>query len=229
MTALLEARGLCAGYGSLAAVRDLDLQVHPGEVVALLGANGAGKTTTILTLAGELSPLHGELRWAGAPARGSLARRARAGLGVVLEERTVFSRLTTAENLSLGRGPAERALEIFPELVPHLRRRAGLLSGGQQQMLAVGRALAAQPKALLVDELSLGLAPVVVDRVFEAIRDAASRGVGVLVVEQHVRRALAAADRAYVLRRGRIALEGPAAELAGRVDHIERMYLADDR
>jgi branched-chain amino acid transport system ATP-binding protein len=226
---ILEARGLSAGYGGRAVVRDLDILVRPGEVVGLLGANGAGKTTTILTLAGELAPLAGELLWGGQPARGGLASRARDGLGLVLEERTVFSRLTTAENLSIGRGSSARALEYFPELEPHLRRRAGLLSGGQQQMLSVGRALAAEPKLLLVDELSLGLAPIMVDRVFEAVLAAAARGIGVLVVEQHVRRVLDAADRAYVLRRGRVVLEGPTSELGERLDHIEELYLAENR
>jgi ABC-type branched-subunit amino acid transport system ATPase component len=226
MTPLIEARGLSAGYGSLAAVSDLDLSLHAGEVIALLGANGAGKTTTILTLAGELAPLGGELRWRGAPTRASLARRARAGLGLVLEERSIFARLTVMENLNIGRGSIEDALELFPELVPHLKRRAGLLSGGQQQMLALGRALAARPKALLIDELSLGLAPVLVSRLLEAVRDAAASGVGVLLVEQHVPQALAVADRAYVLRRGRVVLDGTTAELRGRVDEIEQTYLA---
>ena len=228
-TPILQARGLSAGYDGRAVVRDLDILVRPGEVVGLLGANGAGKTTTILTLAGELAPLGGDLLWDGEPARGRLSSRARAGLGLVLEERTVFSRLTTAENLSIGRGSPERALEYFPELEPHLRRRAGLLSGGQQQMLSVGRALAAEPKRLLVDELSLGLAPIMVDRVFEAVLAAAARGIGVLVVEQHVRRILDAADRAYVLRRGRVVLEGPTAQLEERLDHIEELYLAESR
>ncbi|MGP3533561.1 ABC transporter ATP-binding protein [Microbacterium sp. RD1] len=226
---ILVARGLSAGYGGRAVVRDLDIVIRPGEIVGLLGSNGAGKTTTILTLAGELSPLGGELLWAEQPARGGLASRARDGLGLVLEERTVFSKLTTAENLSIGRGTPERALEYFPELEPHLGRRAGLLSGGQQQMLSVGRALAAEPRVLLVDELSLGLAPIMVDRVFEAIVAAAGRGIGILVVEQHVRRILDAADRAYVLRRGRVVLEGPTAELEGQLDHIEELYLAQGR
>jgi branched-chain amino acid transport system ATP-binding protein len=223
---LLEARGLCAGYGKLAAVDGLDLTLGAGEVVALLGANGAGKTTTILTLAGEFKPLGGELRWRGVPMRASLAGRTRDGLGLVLEERSVFARLTVAENLNIGRGRAADAVELFPELEPHLKRRAGLLSGGQQQMLAVGRALAARPAALLIDELSLGLAPLLVERLLQAVRDAAASGVGVLLVEQHVSQALSVADRGYVLRRGRVALEGSRAELAQRTEEIERVYLA---
>jgi branched-chain amino acid transport system ATP-binding protein len=223
---LIEARGLCAGYGRLAAVSDLELTLDAGEVVAILGANGAGKTTTLLTLAGELAPLGGELRWRGAPTRAALARRTRDGLGLVLEERSVFTRLTVAQNLAIGRGSPAAALDLFPELVPHLRRRAGLLSGGQQQMLAVGRALAARPHALLIDELSLGLAPILVARLLEAVRAAAAAGVGVLLVEQHVSQALAVADRAYVLRRGRVELEGSAAELGARAAEIEQVYLS---
>jgi branched-chain amino acid transport system ATP-binding protein len=221
---ILEARGLSAGYGSLAAVREIDLHVNAGEVVALLGANGAGKTTTILTLAGELAPLGGEVRWRGSRARPGLARRTRSGLGLVLEERSVFTDLTVAENLNIGLGPAEAAVELFPELEPHLGRRAGLLSGGQQQMLTLARALAARPHALLIDELSLGLAPVLVERLIESVRASAQQGIGVLLVEQHVRRALAVADRAYVLRRGRVVLEGDADDLAGRIDEVESMY-----
>jgi ABC-type branched-subunit amino acid transport system ATPase component len=222
---VLEARGMSAGYGSLAAVREIDVHVNAGEVVALLGPNGAGKTTTILTLAGELAPLGGEVLWRGAVARPGLARRTRSGLGLVLEERSVFTDLTVAENLNIGLGPPEAAVELFPELRPHLKRRAGLLSGGQQQMLTLARALAARPHALLIDELSLGLAPVLVERLIESVRASARRGIGVLLVEQHVRRALAVADRAYVLRRGRIVLEGDAEELANRTDEIEAMYL----
>lgn len=224
--ALLEARGLCAGHGSLAAVRDLDLTLHAGEVVALLGANGAGKTTTLLTLAGALRPLDGEVLWCGRRTGSSLLARTRSGLGLVLEERSVFDRLTVAENLRIGRGAPEMALTLFPELKPHLKRRVGLLSGGQQQMLAVGRALAAGPKALLIDELSLGLAPIVTDRLLEAVRAAAAEGVGVLLVEQHVRRALAVSDRGYVLNRGRIALHGRSADLAARETEIEQTYLS---
>ncbi|HTR91270.1 MAG TPA: ATP-binding cassette domain-containing protein [Trebonia sp.] len=127
---LLEARSLSSGYGALAAVRNLDLQIRAGEIVALLGANGAGKTTTILTLAGELAPLAGEVRWLGAPATAPLFRRARSGLGLVTEQKSVFTALTVRENLSLGEGGVDRAVGAFPELRDHLGRMAGLLSGG---------------------------------------------------------------------------------------------------
>jgi branched-chain amino acid transport system ATP-binding protein len=225
LSALLEARGLVAGYGDLAAVRELDLEVRAGEVVALLGPNGAGKTTTLSTLAGVLPALGGEVRWKGTPTKEPLHRRARAGLAYVPEERSVFMDLTTAENLRVGDGNTARALELFPELRDHLKRKAGLLSGGQQQMLTLARALARDPEVLLCDEISLGLAPVIVPRLFGAVREAAARGIGVLMVEQHARDALDCADRVYVLRRGRIALEGSTADVRNRVDELEEHYL----
>jgi branched-chain amino acid transport system ATP-binding protein len=224
-TTVLEARGLSAGYGSLAAVRDLDLHVDAGEIVALLGPNGAGKTTTLRTLAGALAPLGGEVVWKGRATRNPLHRRARQGLAFVPEERSVFMGMTAAENLRVGNGPADRALELFPELRPHLKRRAGLLSGGQQQILTLARALASSPDVLLADELSLGLAPLLVARLLEAVREAAARGIGVLLVEQHAQQALSVADRVYVLQRGRVALEGRAADIRGRLDELEQTYL----
>jgi branched-chain amino acid transport system ATP-binding protein len=225
MTALLEARGLSAGYGSLAATRDVDLRIDAGEVVALLGPNGAGKSTTLKTLAGALAPLAGEVRWRGEVTRAPIQRRVRRGLAYVPEERSVFMDLTATENLRVGHGPPERAVELFPELAPHLDRKAGLLSGGQQQILSLARALAGEPALLLADELSLGLAPLVVRRLLEAVRSAAGRGVGVLLVEQHARQALAVADRVYVMQRGRVVLEGTAADILGRLDEVEQTYL----
>jgi len=225
---LLEAIDLSAGYGSLAAVRNLNLSIGEGEIVALLGANGAGKTTTILTLCGELQPLGGEVRWLGEPATAPLHVRARQGLSLVTEEKSVFMGLSAAENLRLGRGDPEAAVELFPELVPHLGRRTGLLSGGQQQMLTLARALAGRPRVLLADELSLGLAPILVSRLLEAVRRAAdTQGTGVLLVEQHVRQALRWADRIYVLQRGNCVLEDTAASARGRIEEIERSYLDD--
>jgi len=226
MSAVLEARGLSAGYGNLAAVRDLDLHVDAGEIVALLGPNGAGKTTTLKTLAGALSPLSGDVLWKGEPTRAPMHRRARLGLAYVPEDRSVFMGLTTAENLRVGDGATSRALELFPELRPHLKRKAGLLSGGQQQMLSLARALACDPEVLLADELSLGLAPLLVHRLMRAVESAAAAGVGVLLVEQHAREALAIAQRVYVLQRGRVALEGTSEEILGRLDEVEQTYLA---
>jgi branched-chain amino acid transport system ATP-binding protein len=222
---LLEAVDLSAGYGSLAAVRNLNLHVGAGEIVALLGANGAGKTTT---MSGELPPIGGEVRWLGEPATRPLHVRARQGLSLVTEEKSVFMGLSVAENLRLGRGDPALALELFPELGDHLDRRCGLLSGGQQQMLTLARALAGRPRVLLADELSLGLAPILVGRLLEAVRRAVdTQGTGVLLVEQHVRQALRWADRIYVLQRGTLVLEDTAASARGRIEEIERSYLDD--
>ena len=223
--AALEALGVSVGYDGTPVVRALDLALVPGRVAALLGPNGAGKTTTVLTLAGELSPVSGEVLMDGARAPRELYRRARRGVSVVTEERAVFMELTVAENLRVGRCNADQVTDLFPELAPLFRRRVGLLSGGEQQMLALGRALAREPRILLVDELSLGLAPLVVRRLLEAIRAAADRGVAVLLVEQHIEQALEVADDAYVLQRGRIVVRGPAAQVSGQVKEIEMAYL----
>jgi sulfate-transporting ATPase len=225
MTTVLEADGLRAGYGEVEIVRDLDLHVDEGEVVALLGPNGAGKTTTISTLSGELRPLGGEVRFFGARTDSPLHVRARKGLGVVSQERAVLMQLTARENLRVSHCDVDRAIELFPELEPHLNRRVGLLSGGQQQMLALARSLARQCRVLLVDELSLGLAPLVVDRLLASVRAAANGGTAVLLVEQHIHKALTVADRVLVMARGTIALEGTAADLAGRLDDIQDAYL----
>jgi len=227
MTVLVEAEGLEAGYGSVVVVRDLDLHVSAGEVVALLGPNGAGKSTTLLTLSGDLPPLGGTVRWNGETTKAPLHARARRGLGLVTEERSVFMRLTARENLRVGCTDLGPALELFPELRERLDVRAGLLSGGEQQMLTLARALARRPSLLLADELSLGLAPLVVKRLLGAVRKAADEGVGVLLVEQHVSKVLEIADRVCVLRRGRVQLAGTAAELRGRLTEIETSYLTD--
>lgn len=223
---VLEARGISVGYGSIAVVRDLDLVVGRGEIVALLGVNGAGKTTTVRALAGELKPTVGEIWFRGKKTTAPLHQRARLGLRLITEERSVFMSLSAADNLRLGGQPRDKCLAVFPELEPLLNRRAGLLSGGEQQMLTLARALAAEPAVLLVDELSLGLAPLVFERLLHAIRAAADRGTAVLLVEQHVRDALEVADRAYVLNHGSVALTGTASELSERIEEIERAYLA---
>ncbi len=223
---LLEARGLAAGYNGVPVVRDVDLRVDRGEVVALLGPNGVGKTTTLLTLSGELPAVAGEVIWQGLPTNAPLYKRARQGLGLVTEDRSVFMGLSAADNLHLGRVPRARALAVFPELRGLMRSRAGLLSGGEQQMLAIARALARDPKLLLIDELSLGLAPLIVQRLLRSVRHAASdRGIGVLFVEQHVPRALSIADRVYVMQRGKIALKGTAKEVSRNLGDLQDIYL----
>ena len=226
MTALISTQGLAAGYAGHAVVHDLEIEVNAGEIVALLGPNGAGKTTSMLTLAGDLPPVDGTVLLDGSPTKAPLHRRARNGMALVTEERSVLMGLTVSENLRLGRCDRRTALEHFPELEPLLGRRAGLLSGGEQQMLTLARALARRPRLLLVDELSLGLAPLIVARLLEAVRRAASEdGVAVLLVEQHITQVLKIADRAYVLQRGRVVMEGGVDALAGRIDEITESYL----
>jgi branched-chain amino acid transport system ATP-binding protein len=226
MTPVLQASDLTAGYGKMAVVRHVDLEVSAGEIVALVGANGAGKTTTILTLAGELPPLGGDIRWLGDAAPAPLYRRAREGLSLVTAEQGVFTSLTVRENLRVCRCDATNVLENFPELEEHLDRQVALLSGGQQRMLTLARAVAGPTKVVLADELSMGLAPLVVDRLLRELRAAADRGVAVLLVEQHVDKALAVADRAYVMARGQISLHAPAATLRDDPAQVEAAYFA---
>ena len=221
---LLEAVNLTAGYGDLAAVRDANLRLHRGEIVAVVGPNGAGKTTTMHALVGELPLMRGEVRWLGRKVSSPLHRRVREGLGYVPEVRSIIMSMSCRDNLRLGRGDIGHALELFPQLEPLLPRRAGLLSGGEQQMLILGRALAARPAALIVDELSLGLAPVVVGRLMDALRVAAKNdGCGVLLVEQQARRAFAIADRWYLFRNGRNVASG---DTKSGHQAMEQAYLA---
>jgi ABC-type branched-subunit amino acid transport system ATPase component len=225
-TPVLEVSALSAGFGAVSLLSDINLCVHAGEVVALLGPNGAGKTTTIMALAGHMSLMHGEVRINGELARRTPHGRARRGMGVVTQERCVFMGLSVRDNLRLGRGKSDEVLDLFPELRPHLHRRVGLLSGGQQQMLAVGRALAARPQVLLTDELSFGLAPLVVDRILRVMREYVDTyRIAALLVEQHIHKALQCADRAYVLQRGRIVMSGPCESLRGRLDELHGVYV----
>lgn len=229
---LLAVRGLVAGYDGVPVLRGVSLDVAAGEVVALLGPNGAGKTTTLLTVSGLLPVLGGsiELLGGGPPSTRHPDRVARRGVAHVPEERAVFAGLTVRENLLLGghrRGvDLDTVLEFFPALGPLLDRRAGLLSGGEQQMLALGRALAGHPRLLLIDEMSLGLAPIVVERMLPVVRRIAEElGGGVLLVEQHIHLALEVADRAYVLDRGRVVRTGTAAELEADEEALAASYL----
>jgi branched-chain amino acid transport system ATP-binding protein len=232
---VLEIEGLEVRYGSVAAVRGLGLRVDPGEIVGLIGPNGAGKSTTLHAVMGVVPPYAGEVRLRGR----SLRRRApeaiaRAGMALVPEGRRIFADFSVEENLRLGlagrskRGggnPLELAYDLFPMLREFRRRPAGVLSGGQQQQLAIGRALVAEPEVLLLDEPSLGLAPLAVDSVFEALRGIRDRGVAILLVEQRALHTVALADRTHVLVGGELRLTLSPAD-AVDTDKIVSAYLA---
>ncbi|GAA4120650.1 ABC transporter ATP-binding protein [Nocardioides fonticola] len=238
---ILEVRGLAVTYGgAVEALRGIDLTVERGHVVALLGSNGAGKTTLLRALSGTLR-LHrarvdaGTITYDGTDiTRAETARTVAAGLVQVPEGRRIFTRLTVEENLRAGGlGTRDRAareaaharvLELFPVLAQRRHQRAGLLSGGEQQMLAIGRGLMAGPQLLLLDEPSLGLAPRVIGQIGEVVREIHAQGTSVLLVEQNAAMALGVADEAFVLDVGRVSLAGPAAELA-QSDAVQRLYL----
>ncbi len=232
---VIDIKNLSTGYGGIPVVRGLNLHVNPGEVVALLGPNGAGKTTTLLTISGILQPVSGEVNVLGSSIAGERPEKvARRGLAHVAEDRSLFFDLTVQENLRLGLTPdrakravaMENALNMFPALRPLISRRAGLLSGGEQQMLAMARGLASEPKVLLVDEMSLGLAPIIVERMLPIVREIADKtGAGVLMVEQHVGLALSVADRGYVMAHGELTMEGSAKELQANRALLEASYL----
>ncbi|WP_307796839.1 ABC transporter ATP-binding protein [Actinomadura barringtoniae] len=233
---------LTVAYGPVRALRAVSLRVPAGGAVAVLGANGAGKSTLLRAISGVL-PFHGgEIRGGRIEADGRDLRGRRAdaivadGIVQVPEGRQIFARMTVAENLRAGaltasrRGVAETydlVMRLFPVLAERQRQRAGLLSGGEQQMLAIGRALMARPRLLLLDEPSLGLAPIVIDRIADTIRDIRRQDIAILLIEQNAALALDLASHAYVLEVGRVALSGPAAELAA-TDEVRRRYLGDN-
>jgi branched-chain amino acid transport system ATP-binding protein len=221
---LLEVQGLAVHYGGIRAVKGVDLEVHEGEVVCLIGANGAGKTTTLKALAGLIPAAAGSVRYAGAEITGlPVHRRARLGIAMVPEGRGVFPRLTVAENLRMGAysrtdgggiiEDLERVYGLFPRLKERRTQSGGTLSGGEQQMLSLGRALMSRPRLLLLDEPSMGLAPLAVQKIFETIRLIADQGMTLLLVEQNARLALQASRRGYVLEGGQIVHQDQAASL----------------
>lgn len=231
---LLAVSGLVAGYGVTEVLRGIDLTVAPGEIVAVLGSNGVGKTTLNTVLSGLLRPAAGSITFAG-EAITRLAPReiVQRGLIQVPEGRKIFSNLDIRENLELGafaRGRAhratniERVFSIFPRLRERSSQLAGTLSGGEQQMLAIGRGLMAEPRLLILDEPSLGLSPLLVEEMFALIRRIADDGLSILLVEQNVVQSLALANRAYVLENGRVALSGAAADLANDPE-LQKTYL----
>lgn len=222
----MSARKMAAGYVGQPVISDISFDLFPGEMVCLLGPNGAGKTSTLLALAGELPLMAGEVTLQGEVTTAKLHRRARAGLSYVTEERSVFKGMTTRDNLRCAGVDPQAAIDLFPELASRIDVRAGLLSGGEQQMLTLARALSRGSSVLLADELSLGLAPLIVERLLQAVREAADRGTAVLVVEQHARKALRYADRVLVMRRGELLMQLPADEALRRLPEIEDAYLA---
>ena len=232
---MLELHGVTAGYGEFTALWDVTLTVNAGEAVAVVGPNGAGKTTLMRVISGLVPIRAGDLRLDGRSLAGRPAHEIVAhGIAHVPEGRRIFPRLTVEENLKMGGFlPASRRhyaesvgsiFELFPVLAERRRQRAGTLSGGEQQMLAIGRALMSKPKLILLDEPSLGLAPVMVLRLFELIRRVRREGYTILIVEQNVRQVLSLVDRAYLLEVGRIKVEGRAADLAEQ-DFVRKAYV----
>lgn len=234
---VLEVKGVRVRYGAIEAVRGVSLKVEEGEVVTLIGGNGAGKTTTLKTISGVIKPVAGEVWFAGRRIDPLPAHEV-AVLGVVHvpEGRRIFPRMSVRENLEMGAYPRkdrravaedmERVLNLFPVLKERLSQPGGTLSGGEQQMLAIGRALMARPRVLLLDEPSMGLAPMLVERIFETIRAINEEGTPVLLVEQNAQMALQTAERGYVLESGQVVLEGPARKLLGN-EMVRKVYLGE--
>ena len=221
---LLKVTGLKVAYGGIQAVKGVDFEVREGELVTLIGSNGAGKTTTMKAITGTLAAADGDIEFMGKSIKGKGSwDLVREGLAMVPEGRGVFTRMTIIENLQMGAYIREDKPEIandidmvfgiFPRLKERKDQLAGTMSGGEQQMLAMGRALMSRPKVLLLDEPSMGLSPIMVDKIFEVVRDVSARGVTILLVEQNASRALGIADRGYVMESGTVTMNGPAKEL----------------
>jgi len=235
---LLEVSGLKVAYGAITAVRGIDFHVAAGEMVALIGANGAGKTTTLKALAGVIAPVAGRVRYNGTDIIGMPSYRLVAlGIALVPEGRGVFPRLTIAENIDMGaysrrdrEGIAvdrDHVYELFPRLAERRQQTAGTLSGGEQQMLAIGRAIMSRPKLLLLDEPSMGLAPLMVQKIFDTIRAIAATGVTTFLVEQNAKLALELCDRGYVMESGEIILHDRARALLAN-PQVRRAYLGEE-
>jgi len=232
---LLKVENLKVSYGGIQALKGIDLDIAPGELVALIGSNGAGKTTTLKALAGLLHPTAGKVHYAGKSLLACAAhQRVCDGLALVPEGRGVFARLTVEENLQMGAytrrdtaqigADLEHKYALFPRLAERRAQLAGTLSGGEQQMVAMARALMSRPKLLMLDEPSMGLAPMMVAKIFETIRDISAQGVSILLVEQNAKLALEVAQRGYVLESGLVTLSGASSELLGS-DAVQRAYL----
>lgn len=232
---ILEVRDLKVSYGGIRALKGIDLHIVPGELVALIGSNGAGKTTTLKALAGLLHCTAGKFHYDGNSLHHLPAhQRVSAGIALVPEGRGIFARLTVAENLQMGaytcndneqvEADLDRMYALFPHLAGRRAQLAGTLSGGEQQMVAIARALMSRPKLLMLDEPGMGLAPMMVAKIFETIREVSAQGVSILLVEQNAKLALEAAQRGYVLESGAITLSGAASELLGS-DAVQRAYL----
>ena len=235
-TTILRLTDVHTYYGNIHALKGLSIEVKRGEIVTLIGANGAGKTTTLKTISGLLHPREGKVEFDGTDISKTAAHElVRAGIGQAPEGRRIFSRLTVVENLQMGgftRPSAEltedidRVMTFFPRLRERTHQQGGTLSGGEQQMLAIGRALMSRPRVLLLDEPSLGLAPILVQQIFAIIREIKEQGTTILLVEQNALQALSIADRGYVLQTGQVVLSGPAAEL--REDEtVRKAYLGE--
>ena len=234
---MLELENVCVNYGAIEALRGVSLEVRTGEVVTLIGANGAGKTTTLKTISGLLHPRQGRVRFEGNDiSRVAAHKLVRQGIGQAPEGRRIFPRLTVLENLQMGAftrdqktiGPdIERVMDLFPRLRERTNQLGGTLSGGEQQMLAIGRALMSEPRVLLLDEPSLGLAPILVQQVFETIKDINAQGTSILLVEQNALQALTIAHRGYVLQTGEVVLTGPAPDLI-KNEMVRKAYLGED-